>query len=137
MTQIVPNPHFHISSAALAELDNQKMHLLTQQDVETRCIGLAKRVLGEDLFKAACLYDNEDTGIFYFAFGDELELAFILGATPDDDYFLVSFLEVTSPRAARSLAGIGMAIEHAKSIIRSAGLDIENYLEQNFLIDEE
>jgi hypothetical protein len=137
MTQTATNPHFPVSSAALSALHTQKTQMLNWKDVEARCLAFAKQVLGDELFQAACFYDNEDTGVYYLAFGDELELTFILGATPEDDYFLVSFLEVTSPRAARSLAGIGMAIENAKHIIRDSGMSINSYLEYIHLTDEE
>jgi catechol 2,3-dioxygenase-like lactoylglutathione lyase family enzyme len=138
MTQTnTQNPHFSVSIKALTELDALKMHLLTRQEVEARCLEFAKRVLGEELVEKACFYDDEETGIFYFGFGDELELTYILGATPEDDYFLVSFLEVTSPRAARTMAGVGMAIQHAKYLISHSGMDINSYLEHIFLIEEE
>lgn len=129
--------HFPVSEAALAEMDAQRLNNRNNSDVETRCLALAKQMLGEELFKAGLCYGNEDTGVFYIAFGDELELAFLSGPAPEDDYFLVSFLGATSPIPARTLAGIGAAIEHAKKLMHESCMDIESYLENSLLIDEE
>jgi hypothetical protein len=48
-----------------------------------------------------------------------MELLFIEGATPEDDYFQVALFGLVCPRAVRTLAGVGHAVDEIIERIRS------------------
>jgi len=49
---------------------------------------------------------------------DNMELLFFEGATPEDDYFEIALFGMPVPRAVRSLAGLGQALDEIIDRVR-------------------
>lgn len=75
---------------------------------------LLNRILGADAEQATLSDDFE--GVLFEL--DEMEFLFFEGATPEDDYFQVSLFGLASPRAVRTLAGVGQALDEIIEQIR-------------------
>ncbi len=75
---------------------------------------LLKRILGADAEQATLSDDFE--GVLFEL--DEMEFLFIEGATQEDDYFQVSLFGLVCPRAVRTLAGVGQALDEIIERIR-------------------
>lgn len=75
---------------------------------------LLKRILGADAEQATLSDDFE--GVLFEL--DEMEFLFFEGPTPEDDYFQVSLFGLASPRAVRTLAGVGQALDEIIEQIR-------------------
>ena len=76
---------------------------------------LLKRILGEAAEQARL--DEDYHGVLFEI--DEMQLLFTQGTTPDDDYFQVSLFGLEHPRAFRTLAGLGQALDECIGQLRS------------------
>lgn len=87
------------------------------ENIEKRAQTLLKKIFGEDA-QFALPYNkafSDQLAPFYVI--DSLGLKFMLGASPEDDCFLLSFLSAKPVRPIRSLAGVGMALMDAMDMI--------------------
>jgi hypothetical protein len=91
----------------------------SQVPASERASNLVAKVLGMFTEDAVLANDAPDGEIWYDV-GD-MQLRFILGATEDDDYFIVIFMNVPVPNGFRTQAGLGLAIETALEQIRITG----------------
>jgi hypothetical protein len=77
------------------------------------------KILGANA-DCATLAPDAEYGEIYFDV-DDMQLEFLLGATPDDDCFRVTFLNAPSPRPVRTAAGLGMALSEILGELRITG----------------
>jgi hypothetical protein len=90
----------------------------TPENVKIRAGALLKKIFGEDAQFAILITNNDDDDdLAPFFVIDSMGLKFMLGATPEDDCFHLSFLSAKPVRPIRSLAGMGMALMDAMDII--------------------
>ncbi len=101
----------------LAQLNEHGL-LETPANVKKRAQALLKKIFGDEA-QFALAYNEEvlpdPLAPFYVI--DSMGLKFMLGATPEDDCFLLSFLSAKPMRPIRSLAGVGMALLDAMDMI--------------------
>ena len=72
-----------------------------------RATALLARILGEAAEQAELSDDFE--GVLFEL--DDMQFLFVEGASAEDDYFQVSLFGLECPRAVRTLAGLGHAID--------------------------
>lgn len=89
----------------------------TPENVKIRADALLQKIFGEDVQFAILITNDDDDDLAPFFVIDNMGLKFILGATPEDDCFHLSFLSAKPIRPIRSLAGVGMALADAMDII--------------------
>ncbi len=89
----------------------------TPENAKKRAQALLTKIFGEDAQFAIFIDENGEDELAPFYVIDSMGLKFMLGATPDDDCFYLSFLSAKPPRPIRSLAGMGMALMDAMDII--------------------
>lgn len=77
------------------------------------------KILGANA-DCATLAPDAEYGEIYFDV-DDMQLEFLIGATPDDDCFRVTFLNVPSLRPVRTAAGLGMALSEILGELRITG----------------
>jgi len=90
----------------------------TPENVKIRADALLQKIFGEDVqFAILITNGDEDDDLAPLFVIDNMGLKFMLGATPEDDCFHLSFLSAKPVRPIRSLAGMGMALMDAMDII--------------------
>jgi hypothetical protein len=89
----------------------------TFENVKIRAVALLKKIFGEDAQFAILITNDDEADLAPFFVIDSMGLKFMLGATPEDDCFHLSFLSAKPVRPIRSLAGMGMALMDAMDII--------------------
>ncbi len=96
---------------------NDQATFETPENIEKRAKALLKKIFGDDAQFALHFADVIDDDLHPRFAIDNMALTFMLGATPDDDCFHLSFLSAKPVRPIRSLAGVGMAMLDAMDII--------------------
>jgi hypothetical protein len=104
-----------IVSKALGEYHTaQTARRAENKDALDRGETLLKTILGED-YEHAHLAEEFEGVLFQL---DDMEFLFVEGVTPEDDYFQVSLFGLACPRAVRTLAGVGHALDEIIERIR-------------------
>lgn len=91
--------------------------LETPDNVKKRAQALLKKIFGDDAQFSLAYNEVLPDPLAPFYVIDSMGLKFMLGATPEDDCFHLSFLSAKPPRPIRSLAGVGMALLDAMDMI--------------------
>jgi|GEM_PF-5311245 len=76
-----------------------------------RAIALLRKVLGDDVQYVKVLSDEHDYEPEFLV--DGILLFFLQGATPEDDSFLIEFVEVAPETIVRTFEGLGEALAEA------------------------
>jgi hypothetical protein len=76
-----------------------------------RAVALLRKVLGDDVRYVEVLSDEDDYEPEFLV--DGILLIFIQGATPEDDSFLIEFVEVAPDTVVRTFEGLGEALAEA------------------------
>jgi hypothetical protein len=123
MTDTFPTRLSIVSKALGAQHSARAARKAENKDTLDRGEELLKRILGADA-EHATLSDDFEGVLFEL---DEMEFLFLEGATPEDDYFQVALFGLVSPRAVRTLAGVGQALDE---IIERIRITVE-YIHEN------
>lgn len=115
--------NFTLVAKALAASNNETIP--EPEIIKSRFMSLGKHILGDAVLnKAIDVVEINGTHLIYT---DELRMAFLYGATPEEDFFMVCFLGFTSFRPVRTMTGLGLAIQEIMDEIREAGKESEIY----------
>ena len=117
----IPGP-MEVASAALtayAKCFQFEFEPAKTEHAHSRAKNALAKILGANAYCATLATDAEYGQIYFDV--DDMQLEFLLGATPEDDCFRVTFLNVPSPRHVRTAAGLGMALSEILEELRITG----------------
>jgi hypothetical protein len=105
------------TSAMMAAYQHEKE--MPWPPTQQRAEDLLARILGNHAVHAQFAHDAEFGEIFFDI--DDMQLKFVEGATPEDDYYLVTFMNVPAPNGFRTAAGLGKMLYLVWAELRTTG----------------